>query len=616
MRKLFFLLTFFTSIYSFSQPRQISIEPLVQEVTIFSSGAQVHRNAVLNILPGRTEISFTGLSNQLQQQSVQLKADANITLLSVQTIRDFLGQRKIELDERELLDRKAMVKDRMDEDSHLLLVYKNEEQMLIKNEEIGGQNGVKTEELKQALDLHRQRLTEVYQKQMELEKKLRDEKQQQERVNAQLLEISKKKDSVTYSVTALIDSKVSGNIKFELEYSIRDAGWYPSYDIRVEDVSKPLSLLMNANVYQRSGETWKNVTVNLSSGNPSDNATPSGLQPWFLGFNDPSVSWHSQSVPGMVSGRVTDMNGTPVSGATITLKGSQISTMADANGFFKFDHASGSGTMVVSSVGYESREVAIKPGYFNIALNQRTDHLEEVVVVGYGASRSEMEDLIGKPLQGKVSGILPVTVITQYQPVAVLYKIAEKYTLETDGKTTTIGIKNINIPALYQYFTAPRIDPSAFLTAKITDWQDYDIQSGEASLYFEGSFLGKTYLDLSQTGDTLSLSLGKDNTISVNRKLVKDFSSKKLIGGNRTEKKLYEISIRSSKKIPVNLVIEDQFPVSVTKEIDVDDKSAPGSVVDKETGIVVWNLLLEPGGEKKLQIGYSVKYPKERSIVL
>jgi uncharacterized protein (TIGR02231 family) len=207
-----------------------------------------------------------------------------------------------------------------------------------------------------------------------------------------------------------------------------------------------------------------------------------------------------------------------------------------------------------------------------------------------------------------------VTVATQYQPTTTVYKIDDKYTLETDGKTTTIGIKQFDVPALYDYFTAPKIDPSAFLTAKIINWQDYDLQSGEASLYFEGTYLG--YIDLGSVADTLSLSLGKDNGIKVSRKLVKEFSAKRFIGSNRTDTRQYEISVRNTKRDPVNITVSDQFPVSTTKEINVDDLKAPEAQIDKETGIATWIITLQPGEEKKLEISYSVKYPKDKKVVL
>jgi hypothetical protein len=110
--------------------------------------------------------------------------------------------------------------------------------------------------------------------------------------------------------------------------------------------------------------------------------------------------------------------------------------------------------------------------------------------------------------------------------------------------------------------------------------------------------------------------LGKDNSVKISRKLIKEYSSKKFIGSSRTESKEYEISVRNSKSVPVNITVTDQFPVSVNKEISVDDVKAPDAQIDKDNGIVTWTISLPAGQERKLRIGYSVKYPKDKKVVL
>ena len=74
-------------------------------------------------------------------------------------------------------------------------------------------------------------------------------------------------------MTALVDSKETRTVNFQLLYNVKDAGWYPTYDVRVTDVGSPLNILMTANVFQRSGETWKNIPIQLSTGSPKENAT-------------------------------------------------------------------------------------------------------------------------------------------------------------------------------------------------------------------------------------------------------------------------------------------------------------------------------------------------------
>src|SRR5689334_22021068 len=117
MKWICFIVAAFSCLPGWCQVKKLSAETMVQNVVIFSSGARVERTSTVNLLPGRTEISFAGLSNQLEQQSVQLKADATITLLSVQTTRDFLSQRKIEQDERSFLDRIATLTEKIQMDN-------------------------------------------------------------------------------------------------------------------------------------------------------------------------------------------------------------------------------------------------------------------------------------------------------------------------------------------------------------------------------------------------------------------------------------------------------------------------------------------------------------------
>jgi hypothetical protein len=538
----------------------------------------------------------------------------------VQAIKDYSSQRKLEADERTLLDRRTDLQDKIAVDNRLLQVYKKEEEMLEKNQAIGGQTGVKSEELRQALDLHRARLTDVLQKQLEVEKRIAAQQRELQKLNLQIGEVGKKRDSVNYTVLALIDSRETGAIKFQLLYTVKDAGWYPTYDMRVTDVTRPLNVLLNANVFQRSGETWKDIAIQLSTGNPGDNATSSELQPWMLGFYDPSVAWmrNQAKIPGVVSGRIVDESGNPIVGATVMVKGTNQAVVTDANGFYKLQNVPANGFIVISSVGFTSKEMKAAPGYATVTLNANANALQEVVVTGYAnALQGSVEGVRIRGVSSlKKEEIQTVTLSTQYQPTAIVYKIEEKYTIETDGKTSTIGIKRFEMPALYEYYTAPKLDPSAFLTARVINWQDYDLQSGETNLYFEGTFLGKTYLDLSTVADTLSLSLGKDNGIRVARKLLKEFSAKKFLGSNKTESRDYEVTVMNTKKFPVNVMVRDQFPVSVNKEINIDDVSAPEAKIEKETGLVSWTFALQPGQERKLKLGYAVKYPKDRVVVL
>ena len=130
---------------------------------------------------------------------------------------------------------------------------------------------------------------------------------------------------------------------------------------------------------------------------------------------------------------------------------------------------------------------------------------------------------------------------------------------------------------MYEYYAVPKIEPDVYLTAKVIDWQELNLQPGEANLFFEGTYLGQSFLDVLNAGDTLKLSLGKDKGVVAKRTLQKEFSSKKFLGSNKTDTRQYEITIRNNKPQPINIIIEDQFPISTQKDIEIQDKKYDGA---------------------------------------
>jgi hypothetical protein len=97
---------------------------------------------------------------------------------------------------------------------------------------------------------------------------------------------------------------------------------------------------------------------------------------------------------------------------------------------------------------------------------------------------------------------------------------------------------------------------------------------------------------------------------------MKDFTEQKTIGSNKTETRAWEITIRNSKKQALRLHLEDQLPVSMNKDIQVDPLEYSGGSYNRETGRIVWKFLLEPSAEKKMRVAFSVKYPKDQRVFI
>jgi len=194
------------------------------------------------------------------------------------------------------------------------------------------------------------------------------------------------------------------------------------------------------------------------------------------------------------------------------------------------------------------------------------------------------------------------------------FDISLPYTVASASKPTLVDIRNYEIKADYLYSVAPKLDQDAFLLARATGWEEYSLLPGEANIFFEGTFVGKTFIDPNTIKDTLSVSLGRDKRIVVKREKLKELTSRKLIGANQRESYAWEISVRNTKAEAIKVIVEDQVPISQNSQIEVGVLDVAGAKYNKDTGKLSWELNLQPNETKKMVLKYEVKYPKDKPV--
>jgi uncharacterized protein (TIGR02231 family) len=213
------------------------------------------------------------------------------------------------------------------------------------------------------------------------------------------------------------------------------------------------------------------------------------------------------------------------------------------------------------------------------------------------------------------SAPIPNVMVSEGQ-TAFQFEIEQPYNIPSDGKQHTVDVQENTINAAYEYFCVPKKDKDVFLTARIINWEELNLLNGDANLYFEGTYLGKAFLDTRNTKDTLEISLGRDKNILVNRTKLKEFSRNQILGSSKTDERSWEITIRNKKQQPINITIQDQFPTSTNKDIVVDKGNYKEGSLDETTNMITWRLKIDPAKEKKIGFNYSVKSPKSASIIL
>jgi len=186
--------------------------------------------------------------------------------------------------------------------------------------------------------------------------------------------------------------------------------------------------------------------------------------------------------------------------------------------------------------------------------------------------------------------------------------------IASDGKEYTIRLSISTLPAEYTYYAVPSLDRDAFLLARISQWERGGFLPGPASLFFENRYVGKSYINPGQAQDTISLSLGRDPGIVLERDKVKTFETDQLIGKNKTIAYHWEIHCRNNKQSNIRLVLMDQLPVSTHEDIEVEAQELSGASYNKKKGFLKWQIQLEPGQSMDKKVRFAIRYPKDKRV--
>jgi hypothetical protein len=603
-------------------PKEIPSE--IKNVTIYQQGAQITREGNTLVPKGKSTLIFQGLPAKITPSSIQVSATNDVMIISVTHNIDYLNKVLTDKTLTNLYKKQRSFTDSIKVLNNLKTVYAQEKTMILSNSSIAGDNGVNINELEQAAIFFRKRLTEIETTTHNLDNTIFDLKSVLYSISKQLLELNSKIDLPTSQVKVVVSSETDTKSQFKLNYFIPDASWIPAYDIRISETNKPLDFFYKAKVTQNTDENWDNVKMTLSTGNPSLSNNKPELTAYYLTFDNyyktfsPNLITESQPLKGIVSGKITDAEtGEPLIGTTVLVKGTTKGVVADINGNYSIELPQGSNTLIFSFIGYKTQEVIPNSATINISMNQDQVALEEVVVVGYGVSGD-----VSESLSGRVAGVnvvkkkeqIPIAI--EKRQLTTEFQIDIPYSIPSDNRPYDVNMVEYEIDADYEYYAVPKLSNNAFLIAKIPDWINYNLLSGTTYIFFKGIYQGESYIDLDTSSDTLSISVGRDKDLIISRDIQKDFISKSITGTTKKEQKAWTISIKNNKSIPINISIEDQYPVSKTDDIKVDLIEYSGAKREESTGRLTWNLSINPNEKKTLDLRYSVRYPTNRSVII
>ncbi|MBS1491481.1 MAG: DUF4139 domain-containing protein [Bacteroidetes bacterium] len=530
------LLIVAASITATAQPSQ-NTNSKITEVTVFLNRAQVLREVKTTLPAGKTNIVVNGLTARLDPNSIQVSGRGSFIILGTSHQQNYLSDVALPKELRQMKDSlEGLQKQVLVEQSQKEILNK-EEQLLVSNQKIGGANqNLTVNELKTMADFYRVRLGDIASQRMKEDSKIKKLNEQITRLQSQINSQNELYLRNTSEIIISVSAETSTPAELQVSYVVGNAGWVPQYDIRAINTKNPIQLSYKANVFQSTGEDWKNVKLKLSTANP----TQSGLKPelfaWYLNFYKPAPV----ASYGALQGRVA-------------------------------------GVQIQGERNYKK-------------LKESDAESEQPAPV--------MADYVS-------------TVQTQLNTE---FDIALPYSILSSNKPTLVDIRNYELKASYQYSSVPKLDNDAFLLAQATGWEELSLLPGEANIFFEGTFTGKSQIDSHSVKDTLSLSLGRDKRIIVKREKQKEQTARKFIGANQKEMYAWELSVRNTKSEAVKISLEDQIPVSQNNQIEVTALDLANAKYNKDTGKLIWDLLLQPNETKKIVFKYEIKYPKDKQV--
>ena len=267
----------------------------VNAATVYFNAVEITQSATAILPKGSSEIVVKNVADYLNENTVQIGAPSNVTVLSVQFTNNYISE--YEIDEKSpviknvrdsiKLVEKEIQKINNAKESEIKAI-----ELLDKNQQVSGLNsGLNVAELMKMMAFYKGKRNEsrnaidaLEDRRIKLNETLSNLRNK--------LEINTKNEEKTSKGKLIIQvmNELAGNVDFNINYLSNQASWSPFYDLRADNVTAPINMMYKAQVVQNTGIDWKKVKLTLSSGNPNQNNQAPILNAWWLQYEQPYLA--------------------------------------------------------------------------------------------------------------------------------------------------------------------------------------------------------------------------------------------------------------------------------------------------------------------------------------
>lgn len=258
--------------YLVSGQKEIETTAKIEQVTLYTSSAEINYEKELQLQKGKTTVVFTDLTPFIVENSVNVSVtDKRINIITVAERINYAKEKR-NINEQVINLQDSIVK--MNKELGLIKCKRDAEEtekgLLFKGESIGGLStrGVAVSEIEKASAFFNKRYYELSKDLFFLNEKENDLTERIKKYGNQLKELTTISVQTTSEIKVTVNCPSDGKVKFKFKFLTSKAGWAPVYDFKYEGPSNPLQFVFRANVFNASGISWNEVSMKLSTADP------------------------------------------------------------------------------------------------------------------------------------------------------------------------------------------------------------------------------------------------------------------------------------------------------------------------------------------------------------
>ncbi len=653
MKRFMFILLVFLATSTLA--KEIQSESKVASATVFRNRAMVVREASVNVSKGQNTIKISEMTSDLLDETVRVSVQGNfrVKILDVNVERQYtieiqkerIRYMQAKIDSLEELKKAASDQLAILESKKAFVESLKAESVKLENQKMLLEKST-VQDWSNMLGFVDTNLNAIYKDMRKQNQHIKELDEEIAAIQQNMRQTQRDEAKDFKEIFIELDADRAASIVLDISYITQSASWYPTYDARVDIDDQTIELSYYAMVQQSTGEDWQDVDLDFSTAEPLSVKSIPELQRWYLNTRTPALRRSRPSTPsapsasyprinvdytpnfglangiGAISGYVrsaTDRD--PLPGANLSLQGTRLGAASDRNGkFYIANVPMGSYQLDVNVIGYGRQIVKVdvlakQTASLNITLAEQALEGEAVTVM---AERNTFLDQSKSFETGAGSLEKEKAVYTQVEQseLATTFKVPVKSSVPGDNNTHKVTLAIDEMPVSFDYTSIPKKVPAVFLKGKAANTNDYPLLEGNINVFVDNEFVNKTYLKNIVPTDTLELTLGVDNHITVEKNLINKFTENKgLIKGSRKITYEYEIVLKNNRKTEKTIRLYDQLPIPMDEKIKVEliepDKEMKDLSNDRKLD---WTLKIKAGEEKKIPLKYVVEFPQNLSV--